>query len=217
MTHVTRSEKSWILYDVANSAFGLVVVTAVLPIFFKEVAGRGLPPEVSTAWWGYANSLSSLLLVILAPTMGVLADYRGWKKRLFALFLSLGLLATIGLCFSGPGTWLFCLVMFVIARTGWAGANIFYDAFLTDVALPADMHRVSTAGFAWGYIGSVLPFLAVIALIWGCGHPPNRPPSRLRLPGSVSSSWPCGGCCSRCPCCATSSRSTSAHPPPSIP
>jgi len=83
---MTRTEKSWILYDMANSAFVLVVVTAVMPIFFKEIAAHGVAPEVSTAWWGYANSLSSAILVVLAPTMGAFADYGGWKKRLFALF-----------------------------------------------------------------------------------------------------------------------------------
>ena len=130
---MTRPEKSWVLYDVANSAFGLVVVTAVMPIFFKETAAHGLAPEVSTAWWGYANSLSSVILVFLAPAMGAVADYPGWKKRLFALFLALGTLATALFFFTRQGAWLYCLTMFVIARTGWAGSNVIYDSFITDV------------------------------------------------------------------------------------
>lgn len=162
---MTKAEKSWILYDVANSAFVLVVVTAVMPIYFKEIAAFGIPSQLSTAWWGYANSLASFLLVIMAPVLGTCADFPGWKKRLFALFLTLGLISTALLFFTGPGTWFACLALFVVARTSWGGANIFYDSFITDITSPFRMDRVSTAGYAWGYIGSVVPFLAVIGLL----------------------------------------------------
>ena len=172
---MTKPEKSWILYDVANSAFVLVIVTAIMPIFFKEVAAHGTPAVVSTAWWGYANSLSSLILAISAPVLGAFADYQGWKKRLFSAFMFLGVAATALLTFSSEGAWLYCLTIFVIARTGWAGANVFYDAFITDVTDHDRMNRLSSAGFAWGYIGSVVPFLVVIALILG-----------LKTPGSTS-------------------------------
>jgi UMF1 family MFS transporter len=168
---VTRAERSWILYDVANSAFVLVVVTAVMPIFFKEIAAKGVPAELSTAWWGYANSFSSLLLVLLAPVMGTFADFEGWKKRLFAAFLLLGLAATAGLYLTPTGGWAFCLALFVLARTGWAGTNVFYDAFITDIAAPERMDKLSTAGYAWGYIGSVVPFLVVIGLLLGLKTP----------------------------------------------
>jgi MFS transporter, UMF1 family len=168
---MTRAEKSWILYDVANSAFVLVVITAIMPIFFKEIAARGVPPELSTAWWGYANSFSSFLLVLLAPLMGTFADYDGWKKKLFSGFLCIGLLATIGFYFTPDGGWVFCLALFVLARTGWAGTNVFYDSFITDVTEPDNMNRLSTSGYAWGYIGSVIPFLAVIGLLFGLQSP----------------------------------------------
>ena len=103
---MTRPEKSWILYDVANSAFVLVIVTAIMPIFFKEVVAHDVAAEVSTAWWGYANAFSSLLLAIMAPLLGACADYQGWKKRLFALFLTIGVTATTFLFFCAEGAWL---------------------------------------------------------------------------------------------------------------
>ena len=162
---MTRAEKSWILYDVGNSAFVLVIVTAIMPIFFKEIAARGMPAEVSTAWWGYANSFSAVILAAFAPILGACADYQGWKKRLFALFLTFGITATTLLYFCAEGAWLYCLGIFVIARTGWAGANVFYDAFITDICEHREMDRISAAGFAWGYIGSIIPFLLIIVLI----------------------------------------------------
>ena len=188
---MNRTEKSWITYDVANSAFVLVVVTAVMPIFFKEVASHGIPAATSTAWWGYANSFSSALLVVLAPVMGTFADFPGWKKRLFALFLATGLLATALLALVQQGDWLYCLAVFVVARTGWAGANVFYDAFITDITPPERMDKVSTAGYAWGYIGSVPPFLVVIWLIltMKTGGSGSIPGDAARLGFLVVAAW----------------------------
>jgi len=162
---LSTAEKSWVLYDVANSAFVLVVVTTVMPIYFKEVVAAGTPPHLSTAWWGYANSLSSALLVILSPLCGTIADYDGYKKRLLLLFILTGTGATFSLSLSGQGMLIPTLLLFVIARTAWGGANVFYDSLLTDVTTPDRYDRLSTLGYAWGYIGSVAPFLVVIALL----------------------------------------------------
>ncbi|BDD85906.1 MFS transporter [Desulfofustis limnaeus] len=166
---MSREEQSWVLYDVANSAFVLVMVTAIMPIYFKDVAAQGMPDAISTAHWGFANAAASLILALLSPLLGALADHRRQKKNFFLIFLAGGLLFNASLALIGPGQWLLCLGLFILARVGWAGANIFYDAFLVDVTTPQRMDVISARGYAYGYIGSVVPFLVVIGLILSAG------------------------------------------------
>ncbi|MCP3677914.1 MAG: MFS transporter, partial [Deltaproteobacteria bacterium] len=117
---MTQEELSWVLYDVGNSAFVLVMVTAIMPIFFKDVAAAHLPGAVSTSNWGFANSAASLILALLSPILGAMADYRARKKLFFLFFLGLGISFNLALPFVGQGQWLLCLFLFVIARVGWA-------------------------------------------------------------------------------------------------
>ncbi len=161
-----REEKSWILYDVANSAFVLVVVTAIMPIFFSDIAASNMEKSVTTFYWGSANSLSSIILAIIAPILGVFADVKGQKKKFFAFFFGFGLILTLLLPVVGRGDWILCIILFVSARVGWSGANIFYDSFITDVTSDEKMDDLSTSGFGWGYIGSVVPFLVIISLVF---------------------------------------------------
>ncbi|MCG8570362.1 MAG: MFS transporter [Spirochaetes bacterium] len=165
MSKMDKQEISWILYDVANSAFVLVMVTAIMPIFFKDIASTGVEGHVSTWNWGRANSIASLLLAFIAPVLGAFADHKGSKKKFITSFILLGLLFTLLLLFIKPGQWQFCLILFVIARVGWAGANIFYDSFLIDVTSKDRMDWISASGFGWGYIGSCIPFIGVLALV----------------------------------------------------
>jgi len=186
---MTRAEWSWVLYDVGNSAFVLVMVTAIMPIFFKDYASAGVPAAVSTANWGFANSIASLVLAVLAPVLGAMADYRGRKKLYLLAFLALGFTFTSGLSLVGEGQWLFCLLLFVLARVGWAGANVFYDAFIVDVASRERMDLISSRGYAWGYIGSVLPFLVVIALILTAGMADGLPAAATKMGFLVVAVW----------------------------
>jgi len=161
----SRAERSWILYDAANSAYSLIVVTALFPIFFKETLASALPPADATAYWGYANAAAALILAVLSPLLGPLADGPGRKRRLFLLFFIIGTATTALLAIPGPGAWLAALALFVLSRIGWGGSSLFYDAFLVDVTTPERMHGVSARGYAYGYIGGTVPFLAVIGWI----------------------------------------------------
>lgn len=186
---MTAEERSWVLYDVGNSAFVLVMVTAIMPIFFKDYAASGVPDAVSTANWGFANSTASLILALLAPLLGTMADYRHRKKLFFCLFLGMGLCFNLALPFIEKGQWLPCLILFVLARVGWAGANIFYDAFITDITTPERMDAVSSRGYAFGYIGSVVPFLAIIGLIFAAGMADGLPIPETKAGFAIVAIW----------------------------
>ncbi len=186
---MTKEEISWVLYDVGNSAFVLVMVTALMPIFFKDVAASGMSGAESTANWGFANATASFILAILAPILGAMADYKAMKKRFFLFFLFLGLCFTLLLLLVGKGQWLLCLALFVFARVGWAGANIFYDAFLVDVTSRERMDLISTRGYGYGYVGSVIPFLLIIGLILGAGMQDGLPVGAIRASFLIVAFW----------------------------
>jgi UMF1 family MFS transporter len=186
---MTKEEISWVLYDVGNSAFVLIMVTALMPIFFKDVAAVGMSGAESTANWGFANSTASLILAVLSPILGAMADYQNMKKRFFLFFFFLGIGFTLLLLFIGEGQWLLCLVLFVFARVGWAGANVFYDAFLLDVTSRKRMDRISTLGYGYGYVGSVIPFLLVIGIILGSGMQEGLPIGAMRASFVIVALW----------------------------
>lgn len=163
---LTKLEKSWILYDVANSAFVLLVAT-LLPIYFDYLASLGgLSQSDYLSYWGYAGSVATILVAIIGPICGTLADQRGFKKPLFIVSLLLGAIgcAVMGVAWG----WLSFLVIFVIAKVGYSSSLVFYDSMLTEVTIPEKMDRVSTLGYALGYIGSVIPFGVCLAVVL-CG------------------------------------------------
>jgi len=186
---MNREEISWVLYDVGNSAFVLVMITALMPIFFKDLAAGSMSAAESTANWGFANSAASLILALLAPILGAMADYKKRKKRFFLFFLALGIGFTLLLPLVGESQWLLCLVLFVVARVGWAGANIFYDAFLVDVTSRERMDALSSKGFAYGYIGSVIPFGLILWLIFSAGMHASLPPTATKTGFVIVAFW----------------------------
>ncbi len=163
---LSREERSWIMVDCGNSAYSMAVTTALLPIVF------GMFENVKSSMdLGYFNSIASILVAILSPILGAIADYRDKKKRFFVFFTALGVLATAALAFVPPssGQWQLLVFFFVLSAVGFAGSNIFYDAFLVDITSDVRMDKVSSSGFAFGYISSVIPFGISLALIFFMG------------------------------------------------
>ena len=160
---LTKLEKYWVLYDVGNSAFVLLVST-ILPIYFNYLAGKdGLSEVDAMAFWGYAASVSTLVVAVIGPVLGTIADTDGYKKPIFTFSMMTGVLGCAAL--SVPAPWIVFLAIFVIAKVGYSASLIFYDAMLSDVTSPERMDEVSARGFAWGYIGSCIPFIVSLALV----------------------------------------------------
>ena len=160
---VTPLERAWILYDVGNSAFVLMIATLV-PIFFNALAEAGGVSKVNyLAYWGYASSVVTVITAVLGPILGTLADTKNFKKPIFMLCLFVGVL---GCCAMGAArTWLPFLVVFIVAKIGFSGSLVFYDSMLGDVTTPERMDMVSSRGYAWGYIGSCIPFGVCLVLV----------------------------------------------------
>ena len=162
---LTAQEKKWILYDVGNSALVLLVST-ILPIYFNALAqGAGLSQVEYLAYWGYAAAAATFLVALLGPLLGAVSDRRGRKKPLFFASVLLGVLCCSLLGFVDH--WLWFLIVFIITKIGYSGSLIFYDSMLGDITENDRMDSVSSQGYAWGYIGSCLPFLLCLGLVLG--------------------------------------------------
>ena len=162
---MTREERNWVLYDVGNSAFVLLVST-IMPLYFNHLAGSaGLSDSDYLAYWGYAASIATIIVAVMGPVVGTMADMKGFKKILFTISMLVGAAGCISLGFAKQ--WLVFLGIFIIAKSGFASSLIFYDAMLTDVTDDERMDEVSSQGYAWGYIGSCIPFIACLAPVLG--------------------------------------------------
>jgi len=158
----SKEERSWIMYDWANSAFATIMLAAVFPVFFVGMAGgEGTPGSM---WWARGIAIARLVLGIAAPVIGAIIAYKGYKMRLFVSFISIGILFHLFLAFQA--TWQMLLVGYIFTSIFWSASNIIYDSYLPDVTTKDRMDRVSAWGFAMGYIGgSTIPFLISIILI----------------------------------------------------
>ena len=159
---LTPLEKHWILYDIGNSAFTLLVST-LIPIYFNSLASSaGVNEDMYLSYWGYAGSLATILVAIIAPICGTLSDRR-FKKPIFLLTVILGCVACA--CLGVTTHWLAFLGIFILAKIGFHSSIVFYDSMLPEITTEARMDNISSMGYAYGYIGSVIPFVLCLVLV----------------------------------------------------
>ncbi len=161
----TREQRAWGMYDWANSAMVTIIVTAVYPIFFASYAAAGMPRETATFRHSIATTIGLVIIALTAPLLGAMADQSAAKKRMLARFLGLGVTAVALMFFIRQGHWLFAAVLFVLANVGANGSFVFYDSLLPHVARRDEIDRVSTAGYALGYVGGGILLAGGLALI----------------------------------------------------
>lgn len=164
MTDQRKAIRAWITYDWANSAYTTTMVAAVLPIFFVGVPGAAVGKEMAASYWGFTQSAAMILLVLLSPILGAIADVSGTKKRFLGAFMALGVLSTALYAFVGEGQIWFAVALTLLGVIGHSGSLTFYDALLPDIAGAGERDRVSARGYAYGYLGGGL-LLAVNVLM----------------------------------------------------
>lgn len=181
---------AWALYDWANSAFALAVLTAFVPVMLAGTWNDGAPSTVTTFRLGMANGLASLVVVVLAPMLGAMTDQARRRKPWLALFTLLGVVSTALLASAGPGGWQLAMFCFVLASVGFFAANSLYDAMLIDVAKPPEFDRVSALGYALGYLGGALLFtVSVILLASPASFGLDSPSAAIRLTFILVALW----------------------------
>lgn len=156
-------EKKWILYDVGNSAFTLLIAT-IMPIYFNYLADQAGISEVNyLAYWGYATSAATIIVAVLGPVLGAASDTKGRRKKIFLVSLLIGALGCVFLGFTQ--SWIWFLLLFVIAKSAYSLSLVVYDSMLPDVTTDDRADQVSAQGYAWGYIGSCIPFILSLMLV----------------------------------------------------
>ena len=156
-------EKKWILYDVGNSAFTLLIAT-IMPIYFNYLADQAGISEVNyLAYWGYATSVATIIVAVLGPVLGFASDTKGRRKKIFLVSLLIGALGCVFLGFTQ--SWIWFLLLFVIAKSAYSLSLVVYDSMLPDVTTDDRADQVSAQGYAWGYIGSCIPFILSLMLV----------------------------------------------------
>ena len=166
MTPERKQQWSWAFYDWANSAFATTVLVGLFPILFNQYYAKGVEPATATFYLGaFGNSLPSFIVMLMAPWLGVIADQRGIKKPLLALFTMIGCAGTAGLMFIGEGQWQWAIALFAFAGIGFFGGLSFNDALLVNVAREEERDRVSALGYGLGYLGGGLLFVVNVLMV----------------------------------------------------
>lgn len=191
---LTKVEKSWVMYDWANSVHSIIISTAIFPLWFGQIARNGgLTETQATFRLGSANTIYAIIIAAMALILGTVSDFRGFRRRLFILFWLIGIVSTAALVFVGNSAWAIALILYIITYIGFAGANVFYDASLPDITSPERLDMVSSLGFGWGYIGgSTIPFLislAVIAVMTGMDLSGGLPYSGVKFAFALTAIW----------------------------
>jgi UMF1 family MFS transporter len=156
--------RAWAMYDWANSTFQTTVITAVFPRFFADYAAAGLSTTAATERFAWATTAAAVIVAILGPVLGAIADYRAAKKKLLAISLAIGVVATAMMSLIGRGEWQYAAIVFVIGNIAMAASLVFYDSLLPHLASREELDRVSTAGYAMGYVGGGV--LLIVNLVW---------------------------------------------------
>ena len=152
----SKLEWSWIMVDWGNSAFATVCMAAVLPVFYKIVSAHGVPNALSTAYWAYANFIAALIVALSFPILGAIADNSLGRKRFFFVFTLLGVLSTFFIYFTGKGDYVWVAILYILATIGFAGSEVFYNSFLPIISPSEKRDRLSSYGYALGYLGGGL-------------------------------------------------------------
>jgi MFS transporter, UMF1 family len=148
-----RDLRAWAMYDLANSAFQTTIIAAVFPIYYNRVVAADLPPAEATSRFAWATTIAILIVAVVAPLLGAIADFAAMKKKLLAVFVAIGASATVAMFWIERGDWQFALVLFVIGNVGVAGSIVFYESLLPHLVSDDQLDRVSSAGYAIGYLG----------------------------------------------------------------
>lgn len=156
--------RAWAMYDWANSAFQTTVITAVFPRFFSDYAAAGLTPVQATTRFAWVSTIAAVIIAVLGPPLGAFADARAAKKKMLAVAMAIGVTATVLMAFIGRGDWLYAALIFLVGNVAITASFVFYDSLLPHIAAHEEMDRVSTAGYALGYVGGGI--LLIVNLVW---------------------------------------------------